>query len=211
MNNSSLVSSFAGLIIGLGTLFCPSVTVAAAPAAMDECSRELLLSYFPETFVNDTLKKYNIPQDKWSGINASLSGKEKDIVKMVEQKASSITPNPLKDPQQRQAAVKLFRETLLQVFTDALKENGLQDTSQFQAMLDDIQQQKAKKFAQCMEQQKAKFQQQRPQGETSKDSIYKDNEEESDDNDDDYDDDDNDATETKEKSEDMSKSNSSIK
>src|SRR5690348_4739420 len=104
---------------------------------MDECSKELLLSYFPETFVNDSLKRFNIPQDKWAGINASLSSKDKDIVKIVEQKASTMTPNPLKDPQQRQAAVKLFRETLLQVFSDALKDNGIQDTSQFQAILDD--------------------------------------------------------------------------
>jgi hypothetical protein len=49
---------------------------------------------------------------------------------------------------------------LLQVFSEALQANGITDTKQVQAMLDDIQQQKARNFAQCMEKQKAAMQQQ---------------------------------------------------
>lgn len=144
-----------GFVLGATALMAPCmVSAAAVPAGVDECARELLLSYFPEPIVIDTLKRFSVPQDKWSGITATLSNKDKEVVKIVEQKAADMNPNPLKDPQQRQAAVKLFRETLLQVFSDALKENGITDTSNFQAMLDDIQQQKAKKFAMCMEKQK---------------------------------------------------------
>ena len=72
----------------------------------------------------------------------------------MEDKAAKMNPNPLKDSQQRQVAVKLFRDTLLEVFSNALTENGFKDKSQFQPMLDDIQQQKAKKFAICMDKQK---------------------------------------------------------
>lgn len=141
-------------VTAASTLMAPCAISAAAPSAVDECAKELLLSYFPEPIVQETLKRFSIPQDKVEGITRSLSNKDKEVVKLVEEKAAAMNPNPLKDPQQRQAAVKLFRETLLQVFTDALQENGITDTSKFQAMLDDIQQQKAKKFAMCMERQK---------------------------------------------------------
>ena len=134
--------------------FLTSTLLSAASPAIDECSKELLLAYFPETFVTETLKKFNVPQDKWSGIIKELNTKDKDVIKTVEQKASQIDPNPLKDPQQRQAAVKIFRETLLQIFGDVLKANGITDQKHIQSMLDDIQQQKAKRFAQCMEKHK---------------------------------------------------------
>lgn len=211
MKKNALICSFTGMILSFGAILCPFHVNAAPPAAMDECSKELLLSYYPETFVNDTLKRFNISEDKWAGINASLSKKDKDIVKLVEQKASTMTPNPLKDPQQRQAAVKLFRETLLQVFTDALKENGINDTSQFQAMLDDIQQQKAKKFAQCMEKQKEQMKQNNvaPTGKSEDSNDSDDNSDEDDDDYDDNDDDDNAEDENKDKSNGNSKSNSS--
>ena len=179
---------------------------AQTPAASDECAKELLLSYFPEPLVNETLKRFGVPQDKWAGIAKSLASKDKDVVKLVEQKAATMNPNPLKDPQQRQAAVKLFRETLLQVFTDAMKENDMQDESQFQAMLDDVQQQKAKKFAMCMEKQKAQMQQHTGDkaGDTSNDDDSDD-----DNDDDDNDNDDNNSDDSDEKKNDADKKDSS--
>ena len=129
----------------------------AADQSVDECSKELLLAYFPEVFVTETLKKFNVPQNKWDAIKRDLTNKDKDVIKIVEEKASKMRrfPNPLKDPQQRQAAVKIFRETLLQIFGDTMRANGISDQSQIQSMLDDIQQQKAKRFAKCMEKQRA--------------------------------------------------------
>lgn len=153
-----LKKSIMSLFVGVAALMAPCGLSAIATSGADECAKELLLSYFPEPIVTDALKRFSIPNDKWDGITKSLSSKDKEVVKIVEEKAATMNPNPLKDPQQRQAAVKLFRETLLQVFSDALKENGITDTSKFQAMLDDIQQQKAKKFAMCMEKQKAQAQ-----------------------------------------------------
>lgn len=130
--------------------FHPALNAATAPA-VDECSRELLLSYFPESFVVDTLKKYNVPQDKWDAINKQLASKDKDVVRIVEEKAAQSDPNPLKDSRLRQQAVKLFRDTLFDVFSSVMKANGVTDDKQIQAMLDDIQQQKAVRFAKCME------------------------------------------------------------
>lgn len=159
MKENVFIKSVMGFVFGAGALFAPFTMSAIVTAdATDECAKELLLSYFPEPIVKETLKRFSIADDKVAGITKSLSLKDKDVVKVVEEKAKNMNPNPLKDPQQRAAAVKLFRETLLQVFTEALKENGITDTSKFQAMLDDIQQQKAKKFAMCMDRQKAQAQ-----------------------------------------------------
>lgn len=115
-----------------------------------ECSKELLLAYFPEIFVRETFTKFNVPKDKWDSIVKGLNDKDKDVIRVVEDRASKMTPNPLKDPEQRQAAVKLFRETLLEIFSGVLKDNGISDDAQISAMLDDIQQQKAKRFALCI-------------------------------------------------------------
>lgn len=128
--------------------------VSAAAPQDEECSQEILLSYFPASFVGDTLTRFNVPKDQWDAITKELSVKDKDIIKQVEAKAGKMTPNPLKDPQQRQAAVKLFRDTLLENFSAVMKAHGVTDDKQIQSMLDDIQQQKAKRFARCMEMQR---------------------------------------------------------
>jgi hypothetical protein len=172
----------------------PTSLSAIDNTAQDECVRELLLSYFPEPIVNETLKKFNVPQDKWPAIVKALGQKDKEVVKLVEEKAAKMTPNPLKDAKERQAAVKLFRDTLLEVFSDSMKANGMTDTSQFQAMLDDIQQQKAKKFAMCMEKHKADS-----KSNQASSANGDDEDEDDEDSDDDYDDEDEDETEAETK------------
>ncbi|MBA2727477.1 MAG: hypothetical protein H0U49_04810 [Parachlamydiaceae bacterium] len=129
-------------------------TEAPAQPSVGDCSREFLIAYFPPSLVEGALKKANIPQDKWAPITKALTASEKDIITQVEDKASKITPNPLKDPQQRQVAVKIFRDTLLSIFSDVLKKNGITDDNQIQQMLDEIQQEKARKFTDCLGQHK---------------------------------------------------------
>lgn len=154
MNKLAILKTLMGVVLAGGALVSPVQAVAANP--VEECSKELLLSYFPEAFVRESLKKFDVPKDKWDSIVKELNEKDKDVVKIVEEKASKLNPNPLKDPQQRQAAVKIFRETLTDTFASTLKKNGVTDEDQIHQMLDDVQQQKAKRFAQCMEQQRAK-------------------------------------------------------
>jgi len=133
--------------------------VADESNTVEECSKELLIAYFPEPFVKETLKKFNVPQSSWDSIVKDLTGKEADIIKTVEEKAEKMKENPLKDPKHRQEAVKIFRDTLLQTFSDVMKKNGVNDDKQIQSMLDDIQQQKAKRFTHCMEKYKSQMQQ----------------------------------------------------
>lgn len=142
------LSAFLSLSFVTATLSATSIT------AFEECAKELV-TYFPELIVNETLKKFEIPENQWEEINRDLTEKDKNIVKTVEEKAQKMSPNPLKDPQQRQAAVKLFKETLYTAFSDVLEKHNITDEKQIQAMLDDIQQQKAKKFASCLEKHKS--------------------------------------------------------
>ncbi len=123
------------------------------------CSKEVLLAYFPENFVRETLNNFKVPQDQRDGIVKELSAKEKDVIKLVDEKAAKLSPNPLKErtPESRHETVRIFRETILEVFSGVLKTHGITDDKQIQSMLADIQQQKAKNFAKCMEKQKALF------------------------------------------------------
>lgn len=137
-------------------LLSPIASVTAD--VVDDCSKELLLSYFPEPFVRETLKANNVPQDKWDAIVNELKTNDKQVVGIVEEKAAKLNPNPLKNPgdqEQRQKAVAIFRETLMEVFTAALNKNGITDSKQIQAMLDDVQHQKAKRFKECLEKHKS--------------------------------------------------------
>lgn len=128
----------------------------AGESSMTDCSKEFLIAYFPPVLVENSLEKFHVPKDKWEPIVKQLTASEKSIITLVEEKASKITPNPLKDPQQRQAAVKIFRETLMEIFSGVLHQNGITDEQQIKSILDDIQQQKAKKFAECLEKHRQK-------------------------------------------------------
>lgn len=148
MNKCLWSKSIFSALLAVCALASPVKMIAAE---QDECSKEILLAYFPKIFVDETLARFNVPKDQWDAINKELGEKDKDIIKIVESKASKMNPNPLKDPQQRQVAVKIFRETLFDSFSSVMKAHGVSDDKQIQSMLDDIQQQKAKRFARCME------------------------------------------------------------
>lgn len=147
-------------LFGISATMFPLAAQAAEDVTKseDECSQEILLSYFPGVFVAETLNRFNIPKDQVDAIKRELLARDKEIIKQVEAKASKMSPNPLKDPEQRQVAVKLFRETLFENFSVVMKAHGVKDDKQIQAMLDDIQQQKAKRFARCMEMQRNQIQ-----------------------------------------------------
>lgn len=145
------------LAFSLSSMLLLGSVASVSADAVDDCSKELLLSYFPEPFVRETLKSNNIPQDKWDAIVNELKSNDKNVVGIVEEKAAKLNPNPLKNPgdqEQRQKAVAIFRETLMEVFTAALNKNGVTDSKQIQTMLDDVQHQKAKRFKECLEKHK---------------------------------------------------------
>jgi len=142
------------LALAVGSIATSSIELNAE-TLIEECSKDLM-TYFPESLVNETLKKFSLPQEQWTSIVRELSEKESNIIKKVEEKAEKMSPNPLKDPSQQKAAIKIFKEALLEAFTETMQKHGIQDNKQIQNMLNDIQQQKARKFASCIEKQRAK-------------------------------------------------------
>lgn len=140
------------LCFGAVALLAPLTTTTAA--VQDECAREELMSYFPARFVTQTLDNYKVPQGQRTAILRELADKDKQVIPTVEERAAKMNPNPLRDPKQRQEAVKIFRDVLSELFTGTMEAHGINDKKQIQEMLDDIQQQKAKQFAFCMDKMK---------------------------------------------------------
>lgn len=124
-------------------------SVSPAPITLD-CSKDLMRNFFPEALVNKTLRKFEISQDLWQPITTELSLRDKEVFKILAEKASKITPNPLTNPQERQAGLKLFLETLYEIFSTTLKIHGITDDDKIQAMFLDVRQQTAKSFGQCV-------------------------------------------------------------
>lgn len=140
------------ILCGVCTFFSP-VAAASYPdsSAMEQ---DEMMSYFPEKFVANTLEKYKVPQAQRLAIQKELADKDQEVVALVEEKAAKMDPNPLRDPKLRQEAVKIFRDTLYEVFSNVMHSHGMTDREELHSMLDDIQQQKAEYFAQTIEQQK---------------------------------------------------------
>jgi hypothetical protein len=134
--------------MGIGTCVTP---INAAIETADTCSTEVLLSYFPDQFVANTLEAYKVPVAQRAEIQRQLSEKGHEVIARVEEKAAKMSPNPLRDPLHRQEAVKIFRDTLFELFASVMNAHGINNNQEIQAMLDDLQQQKAKYFARCME------------------------------------------------------------
>jgi len=148
------------LKIGLSLAICfgSSAVVNAESKIEDECTKDLLLSYFPEPFVMQTLERFDVPEEKRAQIAHDLIEQDRKVIQKVEMKAERLDPNPLRDPSKRQEAVKLFRETLFELFAEVLHRYDVKDEAKIQDMLDDIQRQKAEQFARCMEKHTPKIQ-----------------------------------------------------
>lgn len=145
-----------GLFLWMLTFNVMQTTVISADVSVenDDCTQKALRSFFPEKYVKESLQKFHVPESKWSAITQGLTAKEQDVARIVEEKAQKMSSNPLKDPNQRQTAVKIFKDTLYETASQVLKANGITDDKQIQDMVDDIQHQKAKQFAQCIEKHK---------------------------------------------------------
>lgn len=124
-------------------------TVSSDEKVKVECSKNTLIPFFPQIFVKQALKKYNVPEDKWIPIMKELAIRDKDVIKLTEAKAQKMKTNPLKDPAQREAAVKLFRESLLEVYGESLEKNGVKDPEKIRQTLEFIQKKKAKHHSVC--------------------------------------------------------------
>lgn len=126
---------------------------AAAIIQVDSslCTKEVLMTFFPQPITKAVLLKHKVPEDKAEVISKELVKKSEAVTKSVEEKASKMETNPFTDLSQRDAAVKLFRETLFEVFSSVIKENQIEmDSNEIQALLDDMQEVKGRLFVECI-------------------------------------------------------------
>lgn len=142
------------LFVSILSIFVIQMPQLIGEPTANDCTPQVLKVPFPEPFVRISLKKFNVPENTWEPIVKALDAKGNDVVKIVETKAAKITPNPLENPKQPQVIVKLFKETLFEVSVDTFKLNGVTDTAQIQAIIDDVQEQKRQQFIECMQEHK---------------------------------------------------------
>jgi len=140
------------ILCGVCTLFSPVAVSAYSEDA--DMSQDEMMTYFPSKFVANTLEQYKVPQGQRLAIQNALSDKDQEVINLVEEKAAKMNPNPLRDPQMRQEAIKIFRDSLYEVFSKVMQAHGVTDKEELHSMLDDIQRQKAEYFARMIEEEK---------------------------------------------------------
>lgn len=140
------------------TLCCSSSALLAdnpvAPSLKNiDCSTNELMSFFPKTVVEVVLLQAKFSPEDAKTIAGELSKKNPELASLVEKKASKMNPNPFIDLSQRDQGLKIYRETLYEVFSKVLKEHGVADEVTVQGLLEDIRETKSKLFIECIRKQ----------------------------------------------------------
>lgn len=120
---------------------------------LSKCSKEELMTFFPQEVVKSVLLKEQIPEDQASQIAQELSQKDRELTKIIEDKAAKLDPNPFKDLSQRDLAIKIYRETLYEIFAKVLKAHGVKNEDKIQTLLEEMQAAKSKLFIECIRKQ----------------------------------------------------------
>lgn len=118
-----------------------------------KCSKEELMMFFPESIVKNVLMQAHISEKDAREIAEQLASKDKGLAKIVDEKASHYNPNPFKDLSQRDQAIKIYQETLFEVFANVLQSHGIKDENQIRSLLEEIRTIKSKLFIECIRQQ----------------------------------------------------------
>lgn len=140
----------------ISTLYMGSVQAETTEVLLSntmKCTKEELMTFFPQQIVQSVLLKANVSKEQASEIAQELSHKDRELAKVVEEKAAKLEPNPFKDLSQRDLAVRIYRETLYEIFAKVLKAHGVSDEDQIQVLLDAVQVEKSKLFIECIRKQ----------------------------------------------------------
>lgn len=119
-------------------------------AGYPQCTKEELMMFFPQPIVKKILMNAKVDAAEADSIAKELAGKDQGMAKIVDQKAAQYNPNPFKDLSQRDQAIKIYQETLFDVFATVLKGHGIKDENQIQSLLDEIRTMKSKMFIECI-------------------------------------------------------------
>lgn len=114
------------------------------------CTKEQLMTFFPQPIVESVLTEAKISEEQVKEISQELSQQDRELIKKVEEKAAKWDPNPFSDLSQRDLAIKIYNETLYEVFSKILKAHGINSDNQIQALLDKVREMKSKLFIDCI-------------------------------------------------------------
>ena len=128
----------------------------ATDEVLSKCTKEELMTFFPQQVVQSVLIKAKVSPDDAEAIAKELSQKDRELGKIVEEKAAKLEQNPFKDLSQRDLALKIYHETLYEVFAKVLKAHGIKNEDQIQALLDEMRAAKSKLFIDCIRKQTTK-------------------------------------------------------
>jgi len=112
------------------------------------CRREFGYAFYPKAILKEVLPRYQLKEDAINQIATKLANSENQIHDFVYQRAQEIDPNPLKNID-RKDDDKLYRNVVLEIFTEVLSTYGFNDPIQIETIFDDIQVIRTKKFAEC--------------------------------------------------------------
>ena len=117
------------------------------------CTKEELMTFFPRQIVENVLVRFQVPQEQAVAIAEELAAQNQGLLQKVEEKAAKLDPNPFKDLSQRDAAIKIYQETLHEVFTQVLKAHQIDQEAQIDLYLNEIRRIKSKLFVECIRKQ----------------------------------------------------------
>jgi len=130
------------------------------------CMAEIEQTFFQNDLVTTALSYFNIPQGLWVPINSSLQQRVPQIAQRMKKKTRMMVPDPLEYPMNTDWARKALKDTLFDVFREALMDNQaiggtaysppLAETGVMQNMFNYIYEKQKYKFIQCFGPEKQK-------------------------------------------------------
>ncbi len=120
------------------------------PTNSANCSKEELLSFFPQPVIEYVLIHAHVSQEEATQIAKELAGKNRELLKLVEKKAAELSPNPFQSSNEREIAARIYQETLYEVFAQTLKAHGMTDDHQIRSLLEEMRVTQSKLFVDCI-------------------------------------------------------------
>lgn len=114
------------------------------------CTKEELMMSFPPQIVAKVLLNAKYPPSIVEKITKELAERDQELSKLVDEKAQKYHPNPFKDLSRRDEALKIYQETLYEIFAGVMKKNGYDDEQQIRLELDAIRSLKSKLLIHCL-------------------------------------------------------------
>lgn len=137
--------------LAVGLFIAASLTAAINPEK--DCSDDILMLFFPKIFVEEVLKDHQIDKQKIEAIAKELSTIDPAVIKLIEERAKTMKPNPLEDMEAREARDELFSNALLKVFGDVLSRYDIKDRDVQIKMIEEIQNKRLSRWKECIDSQ----------------------------------------------------------